>query len=88
MKISSVSMINFGAMSAKWRKGSLVTAEATGKIAEQLGCEKGVKKARFLIDKTKIKTGESIPQAINRGITAMKTAEAQGRYKDISNEVL
>ena len=88
MRVNAISNVSFKAMPAGVKFIKPVVITAAGKAAEQLGCEKGVKSACFVVDTTKIKAGETIQDAIKRGVTAMKTAEAQGRYRDISNEVL
>ncbi len=72
-----------------------LVARANGAAAEMLGCSKGVKSARFLINP--LYTAEnpemmSSPfkfiQEIKRGVEVIKAAEANGNYRDISNELL
>ena len=88
MRVNAVSNVNFKAMPIKGKAVKSVFVTVAGQAAEQLGCKKGVKSAGFLVDTTKIKSGETVSDAIKRGVAAMKTAEANGQYRDITNELL
>ena len=74
---------------------NIIVAKAKGALAKSICGSKDVAEARFMINP--LYTAEnpqmmsspfSFVQEIKRGIDVMKAAEADGRYRDISNEIL
>ena len=72
-----------------------LVAKAKGVVAKSLCGSKDVAEARFMVNPLYIAENPqmmssplSFVQEIKKGIDIMKAAEASGRYRDISNELL
>ena len=74
--------------------GSLVV-KADRNAAKMLGCSDNITRARFMINPLYIQENPQMMfsphkfvSSIKKAVQVMKTAEANGLYRDISNELL